>query len=586
MKQIFVQNRICIALIALLFGLSSCAVKNIGETKITCNPSILEVVGDDVNFSFTGEVGSKSFPKKTAVEVAPFLVYGESQNDTIKLEPIYLRGENVKGEGQQINYATGGAFSYTGNVPYKGEQMNQAELKTKMTSFTTKEPVTKNMGHCKKCKYGATTTTKIADGIIHTSKEVNVSAMDILIAQHGYQKEVKKSTTGKIYFLVNNTDLKMNIDLNKSEEAKQALQDLNDFMTKGYVIQNITIDGYASPEGEGDKNDKLGINRAKTAEKYFKKAQKDNLKDQEIQIQGHGANWDGFVANVRKATNFKFGNTILSDINAKNPGKEREQELRKLMIAYPELKTNFLPNLRRAEITVNALEPRRSDEEIKEYSITKPEALSAEELLYAATMFDDFETKAQIYKNAAQIYPNQWNTLNNAAATSIRKGNFEQAEPLLEKANMIKPQQPEILNNLGVIAAHKGDYKKAEDYFNQAERANGNVVYNKAVLEIREGEYQTALNAMEKRSCDYNLALTQMLNKDYTAAQKTLECSQKDAQTFYLLGVIGARKNDKSMLIENLEKAIKQNSNLKTTAEHDAEFANFWNDASFKTLIK
>lgn len=587
MKKVLKNHFSTALVVAMLFALSSCAVKNVGETKITSNPEILETVGDDVSFSFTGEIGSKAFPKKAALEVAPFLVYGDQKKDTMKLDPIYLRGEKVVGEGQQINYENGGAFSYTGNIPYKGEEMNQAELHAKLTSFVPKEPVTKNMSNCTKCKYGSTVTEKVADGIIHTDKETSVSAMDILIAQHGYQKEVKQSTKGTIYFLVNKSDLNFKIDLNKNEEAKRALQNLNDFMTKGYVIQDITIDGYASPEGEGDKNDRLGIDRAKTAEKYFKKEQKDNVKDLKFVINGHGANWDGFVANVRKATNFKAGNSILTNINAKNPGKEREMELQKLMKEYPELKTDFLPNLRRADITVNALEPRRSDAEIKELAITKPEELSVEELLYAATMFGDFETQSQIYEKTAQLYPNQWNALNNAAASQIRKGNFDQAETMLNKANSLKPQQPEVLNNLGVVAAHKSDFKKAAEYFNQSEKVNGNVAYNKAVLDVRNGQYKTALNQMSNRSCDYNLALTQLLNKEYNAAQKTLECSkQKDAQTYYLLSVVGARKNDKTMLLTNLDTAIKQDANMKKTAARDAEFANYWNDANFQALVK
>lgn len=586
MKKSTFQHGIIFLSISLLLGLSSCAVKNIGDTKITCNPEILEVQGNDINFSFTGEVGSKAFPKKTAVEVAPFLTYGSQNADTVKLNPIYLRGEKVRGEGQQISYANGGAFSYTGNIPYKGEAMHQAELKAKLTSFSTKETISKDMSNCKKCKYGASTTKKVADGIIHTSKEINVSAMDILIAPHGYQKEVKKNTKGTIYFLVNKSDLNMKIDLNQTEEAKKALQDLNDFMASDYVIQEIVIDGYASPEGEGEKNDKLGIDRAKTAEKYFKKVQKDLIKDKKIVIQGHGANWDGFVANVRKATNFQAGNSILNNINARNPGKDRENELRKLMNDYPILKTDFLPNLRRAEITINALEPKKSDNEIKELAITDPSKLSVEELLFAATLFNDFESKSNIYAQAATLYPNSWNALNNAAASEIKKGNFEKANPMLEKANSLQPQQPEIINNLGVVAAHQGEYKKAADYFQKAEQANGNVAYNKAVLDIRNGEYNAALNTMTKRSCDYNLALTQMLNKDYNAAQKTLECSTKDAQTYYLLSVIGARKSDKTMLLDNLSKAVQQNPTLKNIAARDAEFSNYREDSNFKALVK
>ncbi|MDD4848578.1 MAG: tetratricopeptide repeat protein, partial [Bacteroidales bacterium] len=289
------------------------------------------------------------------------------------------------------------------------------------------------------------------------------------------------------------------------------------------------------------------------------------------------------VSNVRNASGFKAGNTVLSNINSKSPA-EREDELRKMMNQYPEIKKEFLPDLRYAEIIVTALEPRHSDGELKEMATAQPQSLKVEELLYAATLYNDFETKAAIYESAAKIYPDQWNALNNAAAANITKGDFNKAEALLNKANTLKPNQPDVLNNLGVIAAHKGDFDKASEYFKKAEQNNANVAYNQAVLGVRNGEYNAS--AITKRTCDYNLALSQMLNKDYSAAQKTLECSEKDSQTYYLMGVVGARTNNKSMMIDNLSKSFKEDPSFKETAAKDAEFINFIDDADFQALLK
>lgn len=570
----------------IIVGFSSCKIKDLGNTNFKSNPDVLETVGTEIPFSVTGEIDQKAFPKKTAVQVNPFFVYGKNHKDTIQLEPVILRGEKVKGEGQVISYANGGAFSYTNKIQYTGEEMNNGELKATLTSFSSKEPVSKNMlENCIKCKLGGTITESIVKGVIHTDKEISVSALDILIAQHYYVKEVQVTSAAKIFYPVNRSEVNITFDLNKNEAAKKEMKELFDFMSSNYVIKGITVNGWASPEGEGQFNDKLAENRAKNAENYFRKAQKENLRDIGITANGKGSNWDGFVNNIRKAQNFKAGNTVLNNINSKNPS-EREGELRKMINQYPEIKKEFLPDLRYAEIIVTALEPRHSDGELKELATAKPESLKVEELLYAATLFEDMNTKEAIYKSTSTIYPENWNALNNYASVCLTKGDYDNAEKLLTKANTLKPNQPEVLNNLGIVAAHKGDYAKAEDFFKKAEQNSGNVAYNKAVLGIREGQYSNALSAMTKRSCDYNLALTQVLSKNYNDAQKTLECAQKDSQTYYLMSVLGARKSDKSMVIDNLKKAIALDASIKNTAAKDAEFIKYQEDADFNALIK
>ena len=63
----------------------------------------------------------------------------------------------------------------------------------------------------------------------------------------------------------------INLPLNKTEEAKAKMENLHNFILKGWEIQDISVDGWASPEGEIDFNDNLANDRAETTQKYMEK---------------------------------------------------------------------------------------------------------------------------------------------------------------------------------------------------------------------------------------------------------------------------------------------------------------------------
>ena len=108
-----------------------------------------------------------------------------------------------------------------------------------------------------------------------------------------------------------------------------------------------------------------------------------------------------------------------------------------------------------------------------------------------------------------------------------------------------------------------------------------------AIFKITDGDYTTAAQAMGNRSCDYGVALTQLLNKDYAAAKSTIDCVQpKDAKAFYLAAVIGARQKNETDVITNLTKAIELDKSYAREALKDAEFKYFKTNPNFLKLVK
>lgn len=312
---------------------------------------------------------------------------------------------------------------------------------------------------------------------------------------------------------------------------------------------------------------------------------KDAEKEIKFNINHHGPDWNGFLANV-KSSSIKDKNVILNVINAAETPAKKEQEIRNMIVIYPEIEESLLPPLRRAEIVVNCFEPKKSDEEISKLAMSSPRELDEKELLYAATLTSDNDTKLAIYKSAINTYPNSSKGYLNASSIEIQKGDLNAAKAHLEKAASLDPNNGKVYNNLGIVAAMQGDYATAEKNFTKAQQLGEDVNYNLGIIALQKGEYTKALNLFGNKTCDYNVALTQIVLKNYTAAEKNLSCAPKDARTYYLYAVLGARTSNTTILFENLTKAVQMDSNLKAEAKMDREFIKYFADPTFMSIVK
>ncbi len=418
---------------------------------------------------------------------------------------------------------------------------------------------------------------------------------DVQIAPHQYQKEVIISKSADIFYAYNKSNLNMSLKLNK--DNKEEVEALMAFIAQGWKIKDITVDAWASPEGELSLNQELSEDRSATAEKYLHKEIKKLIKakdsklmledakeDIAYKVSAKGEDYDGFMAALNKS-NIADKKKISNVIKSQGTKAEREQQIRNMTVIYKEVE-EMLAVLRRADVTVNCYEPKRTDEEIAQLSTTHPDSLKENELLFAATLTQDLDTQLKIYKSACSLFPNSWRGFNNAAAIYLKQGKVDEAAQLLEKANSLNEGNGLVANNLGVVAAWSKDYVAAEKYYQQASGAGVTVSYNMGVISMIKGSYGSAVSAFSAKSCDYNLALAQLSNGDAAAATKTLDCiKDKDAAAHYLLAVIGARTNNMSMMLDNLKTAIKMVPEYKNTAKKDAEFIKFVSQAEFTKLI-
>ena len=349
----------------------------------------------------------------------------------------------------------------------------------------------------------------------------------------------------------------------------------------------INLISYASPEGETGKNNTLASDRGVASQAALLKMMTKAGVDVNTLIKSmpKGEDWDGFKT-AMEASDIEDKDLIIRVLQMYRDPVKREEEIKKMSATYKRLEKDILPPLRRTQIKVNYDQIGWSDEELKALSLSNPDTLTVEELLFTAALYDNMEDKARLYKEAVRQYPNEWRAHNNLGYVYYSQNDMAKAKASFEKANSLK-EGAITLNNLGLVARQEGDREKATELFNSAMSAGSDVKYNMGIIDIQNGDYSSAISNMGSANT-FNKALAQVLNEDYSAALSTVDNSSdaNSAMGYYLKAIIGARQNNLDLLTNNLTSAISKDAALKSKAAKDREFIKFYENATFQNLVK
>lgn len=580
------MKRLSTLLIIATLLFSGCGFKKMAkkyeEVKYQVVPEVLETHGGIVKFEVKGTFPEKYFHKKAIIDFQPYYEY---EGGKFELKPIKIVGQKVKNGNVTINKKTGGTFTYVDQFAYQ-PYMSFGELLVDVDAAKGSKAL--ELGK-----------TKLADGIITTSERIGIEG-DLETAAHAYEKETIITQKASLYFDYNDARLLTTQKLNKQSANTDKIKELKSFVEKGWVIKNIEVNAWASPEGELTINSKLSEARGKAAEKwlvdYFNvldrnaaKASKKKIdevkRNYKHSVDAKGEDFDGFMAAIQNS-NLKEKQAIINVIKMQTSKTQREQEIKNMTVIYAEIEAILEP-LRRAEIAVHCFEPKKTEAQISEYAMTDPSKLDEKELLYAATLTENLDTKLKIYNNTIAQLSNNWKAYNNAGVVLMQQKKLNEAGAMFEKANALSPNNGQILNNLGVLSIWKKDYKMAEEYLEKAKQAGVSNNYNLGILKTKSGEYDAAASLMSNSPCKYNLALLQLLQGKATEAVKTLDCiKEADANSFYLKSIAGARTGNVSVMIDNLKKAVNLNPLYKAEAKKDREFIKYLSNPDFLNAIK
>lgn len=539
--------------------------------KYSVDPDPLEVHADSVEVSISAKFPPNFFHKLATMSAKPVLK--NADGEVVKeFKELKMIGIEADGDGQKVDFEKGGTVSYTDKIAYDPSMMNVTMTIAATAGYKTK---TKEFE-----------TVKIADGTITTSMMAQTDARPIL-GKDQFKKVIPRSVKADINYLIQQSNVRAS-EL-KAEDMKALEAFVKNAVENEFVFKGVTIDAYASPDGEMAKNEDLANNRAKSAGVAVKRILKKNKveaakNDGFITEAGKGEDWEGFKK-AMNASSIEDKELILRILSMSSDNEKREAEIKNMAATYVEIAEKILPQLRRSNITLNADEMARTDEEITQLTKSDSAVLSVEEILYAATLTNDLDEKLRIYKLAKAQYPKDWRGHNNAGYIYVLKNDMSSAKAEFAAAAGVE-KNGTVNNNLGVVTLFNGDVAGAKELFDAATGAGSEVSYNQGIVALKQADYSNAVSKFGSENT-FNASLAKLLNGDNDGALKTIEASdaKETAEGYYLKSIIGARTGNKDLMNKNMESALSKDSSLKSKGMNDAEFIQYRMDASFVGLF-
>ena len=549
------RNYLLLSAASVLFMASCSKMGPLSADNFTVTPNPLESQGGKVAATVNGTFPEKYMKKKAVVTVTPELRYANGQ--VAKGQSATFQGEKVMGNDQTISYKVGGRYTMKTSFDYVPE-MQKSDMYLTFDARKGK-------------KVYNVPAVKVADGVIATSElyRRTLASENGVIAPDTFQRVNAKKQEANIKFLINQANIR------KSELKNNSVQEFIEMLKKinadreGFNVQNVEIQAYASPEGGVKFNNKLAGQRKNESEKYVKNTLKQTKVDAALDAHYTAQDWEGFQKLVA-ASNLQDKDVILRVLSMYEDPQEREQQIRNMSAGFQELANGILPELRRSRLIINYETIGRSDEQIKEQYKNDASKLSADELLYSATLDETPAKQEEIYKKTVETYPNDYRAYNNLAALALAKGDKESAQQYAAKAAQLGSDTPEAQANLGLISLINGNVQDAERAISKGANSE-NVKAALGALNIAKGNYAQAESDFGKTASN-TAALAQILNKNYAAAAKTLDkVENPNAMTDYLHAIAAARRGNKFAAASYLKEALQKDASLKEYADNDLE---------------
>ncbi len=557
-----------LAVASLAFSSCNCfkkMAKNQDDVTVACNPEVLVLNNGKVEADIQVNFPAKYFNKKAELRVTPVIVF---EGGEVAAPTKCLQGEKVKDNYKTVT-SEGGRYTYHVEFPYD-ERMQQSELQIRVE-------VKCQSGGCKEftlvnANTGAMPTKAEAAVLAAGGAEAKALArtfgrtlakgvntlqeeLDFAEAMQPVANNYKNVTT-----VVTKADVVYRI--NSSKVCKKAVATAELEALKAKVAENkandrakqtVYVNGYASPDGPEKFNDKLSSARSKSGQK----AVEELLAEAGIQIDAasYGEDWEGFKAAVA-ASNIADKDLILQVLGMYDSSAQREKEIKNMSSVYKSLKTDVLPQLRRAQVVNSAdITGKTDDEMVALVKAGNVAALDLEEMLHIAEARPEVAVEALEY--AASKY-NDARVYNNLGLAYAEAGENAKALAAFENAVKAGGNSAELNNNLALAHLANGDVEKAKVY---AKAGNAEV---QALVNAAEGNYAPASSTLS----GYNAAVAQVMNGDLAAAKKSI-ANDDSAKADYLRAVIAVKEGNVNNAKAQLNKAISKDASLEAKAKKD-----------------
>ena len=570
MKNLMKMTMI-LAVASLAFSSCNCfkkMAKNQDQVALTCTPEVLVLNNGKVVADIEVSFPAKYFNKKAELRVTPVIVF---EGGEVAAPTKGLQGEKVK-ENYTAVGVNGGKYTHHVEFAYDA-RMQQCELQLRVEvkcpggpckEFTlinanngampTKEEaaiLAAGGAEAKAlaCKFGRT----IAKGVNTLQNDIDYAAAMQSVANN-YKNVTTVVTKADVAYRINSSKVCKKAVETEALAALKAKVEEN--KANDRAKQTVYVNGYASPDGPEKFNDKLSNARSQSG----KKAVEELLAEAGIQIDAasYGEDWDGFKEAVA-ASNIADKDLILQVLGMYDSSAQREKEIKNMSSVFKSLKTEILPQLRRAQVVNSADITGKTDDEMVAFvKAGNAAALDLEELLHVAEARPEVAVAALEYAtkyNDARVY-------NNLGLAYAKAGEDAKALAAFENAVKAGGNSAELNNNLALANLANGNVEKAKEY---AKAGNAEV---QALVNAAEGNYAQASSQLS----GYNAAIAQVMNGDLAAAKKSI-ANDNSANADYLRAVIAVKEGNVNNAKTQLNSAISKDASLEAKAKKDINLA-------------
>ena len=529
--------------------------KEIEAMGLEASPEPLILRGDQVELEVTGRFPAKYFGKKVSVEATPVLTW---EGGSASFESEGFQGEDAAGNFTVVPFESGKSFSYSSSVPFDPAMEDAAELAVVISGTQGNKSAT-------------FAPFVVGAGVITTPLWVQADDQFIPV-EDNFQRVITYTEEVTVNYSVNSSTVRSGELRDADWKALKELIQLS-VDADSVTITGARIEAYASPEGEITLNEDLAGDRANSAAASVTremKRKKLTADEAFYDLVPKGEDWQGFKS-LMQASDIEDKNLILRVLEMYSDKNKREEEIRNIAKTYKAIEKEILPALRRSQVVVSYDVEGYTDEELMDYCMSMPDSLTADELLYAATLFSDLNDKLTIYQSAARVHADDFRGYNNAGWCLAQMGRMNQAGEVFQQALELERNKA-VVNNVAALTRQNGDIDGAMKLLNEAAGAGPEVGYNKGIILIQKGDYASAISNMGRVS-SVNVALAKMLNGDAAGAKTALENADDDsAVASYVMAVACARLNDSAGVKKHLGEALAKDPNLRQKAEKDLEF--------------
>lgn len=563
------------AVLAAALTLSSCdcfkkMAKDPAAIQVSCTPEVLVLNNGKIAADISASIPADYFNKKAALKVTPVLFF---EGGAVAGETLLLQGEKVASNGMIVKSKE--ALSINRHVEFDYQPaMDACELKllveVKCKSGKCKEFTLINANNGAVLNKEQLAVLAANDAAAYALKNecgrkiavgLNVLQKDIDFAvamepeANNYRNVTTSVVTADLIYKINSSRLAKKATATDEVAALKA--SVESYLNNDRAAQTVYVNGYASPDGPEKFNDKLAGKRSQSGLKAVQKLLAETGLN--IDAAAYGEDWDGFKAAVA-ASNIQDKDLILQVLSMYSSAAEREKEIKNLASVFGALKTEVLPQLRRAQI-VNTIDVtgKTDAEMVALVNAGNAAELSLEELLHIAEAQPAVAEAA--LKAAASKYGDA-RAYNNLAIVLAKQGDYAGALKALDSAAKAGSKSEELNNNYALVYLAMGETDKAAEY---AKGANAEV---KALAAAAKGEYSAAVNNLE----GYNAAIAQVQEGKLAAAKSSLNGDQS-AKADYLRAVIAAKEGNISAAKAALQSAIAKDASLAKKAAKDVNLA-------------